>query len=70
MKRVAVLLIIFGIWSGLAFGRAAYAADFLLPDAGVYTFVEKPSAPGFTIRDVEGRQVRPQGNGSKKLGQS
>ncbi len=58
MKRVAVLLIIFGIWSGLAFGRAAYAADYMLPGAGVYTFVEKPSAPGFRIEDVDGNQVK------------
>lgn len=57
MKRIAILLIIFGIWTAFALGEVAYAAAGL-PSAGIYKFKEKISAPGFTIGDVAGKQVK------------
>ncbi len=57
MKRITILLIIFGIWTAFALGEAAYAAADL-PSARIYKFTEKPSAPGFTIGDVAGKQVK------------
>jgi cytochrome oxidase Cu insertion factor (SCO1/SenC/PrrC family) len=58
MKKITILLIIFGIWTAFALEEAAYAANNLLPDAGVFTFVEKPNAPVFEIEDLEGKQVK------------
>jgi cytochrome oxidase Cu insertion factor (SCO1/SenC/PrrC family) len=58
MKRVTVLLIIFTIWNSLVFGEAVYAADHMLPNAGVHPFSEKLNAPGFRIEDVDGNQVK------------
>lgn len=57
MKRIAILSIIFGIWIAFASGKTVYAAGGL-PSAGIYNFTEKPSAPGFTIKDVAGKQVK------------
>ncbi len=57
MKRITLLLIIFGIWTAFALGQAAYAAG-ALPSAGIYKFKEKPSAPGFMIGDVAGKQIK------------
>ena len=57
MKRINILLIIFGIWTAFALGQAAYAAGGL-PSADIYKFTEKSSAPGFTIEDVAGKQVK------------
>lgn len=57
MKRITILLMIFGIWTAFALGEAAYAAS-ALPSADIYKFTEKPSAPGFTLGDVAGKQVK------------
>ncbi len=57
MKRITILMIIFGIWTAFALGEAAYAAAGL-PSAGIYKFKEKNSAPDFTIGDVAGKQVK------------
>ena len=57
MKRITILLIIFGIWTAFAWGEAAYAAG-ALPSANIYKFSEKSSAPDFTIGDVAGKQVK------------
>lgn len=57
MKRITILIIIFGIWTAFALGEAAYAAADL-PSAGIYKFTEKRSAPGFALGDVAGKQVK------------
>ena len=58
MKRIIILLIIFGIWTAFSSKEDAYAANDLLPDASVFTFVEKSNAPVFAIEDLEGKQVK------------
>lgn len=57
MKRITILIIIFGIWTAFALGEAAYAAAGL-PSAGINKFTEKSSAPGFALGDVAGKQVK------------
>jgi cytochrome oxidase Cu insertion factor (SCO1/SenC/PrrC family) len=57
LKRIPVLFIIFGIWaSSLLWGLPVAAAD-PMSDAGILRFVEKISAPGFDLEDIDGKQV-------------
>ncbi len=57
MKRVPVLLVIFGIWAGLLIWGLPVAAADPMSDAGIFRFLEKINAPGFDLQDLEGKQV-------------
>jgi len=58
MKRVFILLIIFGTWAILSVGASANAGEDLLAAASVRKFKEGISAPSFTIEDVAGMSVK------------
>jgi cytochrome oxidase Cu insertion factor (SCO1/SenC/PrrC family) len=58
MKRIMVLLIIFGTWAIVGPGVIVGAGEDLMAAAGVTKFEEGISAPPFTIDDVAGRSVK------------
>ncbi len=57
LKTVPVLLVIFGIWTGLLLWGLPIAAADPMSDAGIFRFSEKINAPGFDLEDIEGKQV-------------
>jgi cytochrome oxidase Cu insertion factor (SCO1/SenC/PrrC family) len=58
MKRIMVLLIIFGTWAILGPGVNVNAGEDLMAAAGVTKFKERIIAPTFTIEDVAGRSIK------------
>jgi cytochrome oxidase Cu insertion factor (SCO1/SenC/PrrC family) len=58
MKRVFIVLIIFGTWAILSAGAIATADEDLMAAASVTKFKEGISAPAFTTEDVAGRSVK------------
>ncbi len=58
MKKVFVLLIIFGPWAILSPGAIVNADQDLMAAASVVKFKEGIFAPTFTIEDVAGRSVK------------
>jgi cytochrome oxidase Cu insertion factor (SCO1/SenC/PrrC family) len=58
MKRVFILLIIFGTWAILGAGAIVNAGEDLMAAASVTKFKEGISAPTFTIEDVAGRSLK------------
>lgn len=58
MKRVFILLIIFGTWAILSAGAIVNAGEDLVAAANVIRFKEGISAPTFTLEDVAGRSLK------------
>ncbi|UCD80236.1 MAG: redoxin domain-containing protein [Desulfobacterales bacterium] len=58
MKKVFVLLIIFGTWAILAPGAIGKAGVDLMAAAGVAEFNRGIFAPTFSLEDVAGRSVK------------
>lgn len=58
MKRVFILLIIFGTGAILGAGGIVNAGEDLMEAASVIKFKEGTPAPPFTIEDVAGRSVK------------
>ncbi len=57
IKKVFLMLVIFGIGALFALPEFLYSATDPLAAAGVVKFKEKISAPGFMIKDLKGNQV-------------
>jgi len=61
MKRVFILLIIFGTGAIFSAGAIANAGEDLMEAASVIKFKEGTPAPTFTIEDIAGRSVKLEG---------
>ena len=58
MKRVLILLAIFGTMAILGAGAIVNSDEDLMAAAGVTKFKEGISAPTFTIKDLAGKSVK------------
>jgi cytochrome oxidase Cu insertion factor (SCO1/SenC/PrrC family) len=57
IKKVFLMLVIFGIYALFALSESLHSATDPLAAAGVVKFKQKISAPGFTIKDLKDNQV-------------